>query len=256
MVDTAQASNLSQMLCLGSSGPEVTNFQTLLNGQKIAPPIRPDGRFGKRTHGLVIAFQRKKGLVPDGVVGPKTALALGLRFTGGAPQPYTVSYDRPPLSGLTPPLLVIGDVMRTGFDRYKAMLLAEVPRTGLSEKGIKAVTRDIETLLYPHLMETLDSFLQITRTGLHDAKTEAILLDLDVMFFSRGLLHFIGLLLELARRMKEVGAKVGDFVAVIDKGHELDRVAQIASRIVSGERSVTMTIAEIQMSFRAILGVY
>ncbi|MBX3629952.1 MAG: peptidoglycan-binding protein [Nitrosomonas sp.] len=35
-------------------------------------------KFGPTTHAAVIAFQAENGLVPDGIVGPRTSAALGL----------------------------------------------------------------------------------------------------------------------------------------------------------------------------------
>ena len=41
-----------------------------------------DGIFGKKTYDAVVQFQRKNGLAVDGVVGPKTAAAMGVSLTG------------------------------------------------------------------------------------------------------------------------------------------------------------------------------
>lgn len=41
-----------------------------------------DGVFGSATEAAVKYFQRRNGLVPDGVVGKKTAAALGLSLAG------------------------------------------------------------------------------------------------------------------------------------------------------------------------------
>lgn len=40
-----------------------------------------DGVFGSQTEAAVIYFQRKNGLTPDGIVGKKTAAALGISLT-------------------------------------------------------------------------------------------------------------------------------------------------------------------------------
>lgn len=41
-----------------------------------------DGIFGNDMHGAVIAFQKRKSLAADGIVGPRTATALGGVWTG------------------------------------------------------------------------------------------------------------------------------------------------------------------------------
>ena len=67
----------------GSTGELVTQLQTKLkrwgyyNGAV-------DGIFGAGTEKAVKAFQKKTGLVQDGIVGPKTAAALGLNLSGGS----------------------------------------------------------------------------------------------------------------------------------------------------------------------------
>jgi len=59
----------------GTSGAEVKELQQILTGQGYAVgPI--DGIFGPRTQTAVQAFQRSKGLIPDGIVGPLTWEAL------------------------------------------------------------------------------------------------------------------------------------------------------------------------------------
>lgn len=71
----------------GSSGADVTKVQSLLNRWGYyAGPI--DGYYSGKTFRAVQDFQRKNGLVVDGVVGPRTWAALGLpaaRKTAFAP---------------------------------------------------------------------------------------------------------------------------------------------------------------------------
>jgi len=54
----------------GDKGEAVKDLQTLLG-------IGADGDFGPGTKAAVIAFQRKKGLLADGIVGRGTWAALG-----------------------------------------------------------------------------------------------------------------------------------------------------------------------------------
>jgi LysM repeat protein len=64
------------LLRQGNTGPDVVDLQTRLRNMGFDPgPI--DGIFGPTTHAAVIAFQRSRGLVPDGLVGVLTWTALG-----------------------------------------------------------------------------------------------------------------------------------------------------------------------------------
>lgn len=58
------------VLAKGTKGPDVERLQNLLN--KHGAGINPDSDFGPKTRDAVRAFQRKKGLVVDGIVGPYT----------------------------------------------------------------------------------------------------------------------------------------------------------------------------------------
>ena len=70
-------------------GLEVRKIQLLLNSCLVpCPRLRVDGHFGHRTHRAVVSFQRAKGLAPDGLVGPKTWAALGLK-----PAPIAAKTD-------------------------------------------------------------------------------------------------------------------------------------------------------------------
>jgi peptidoglycan L-alanyl-D-glutamate endopeptidase CwlK len=64
-------------LQLGDKGPEVTALQEKLRERGFNPG-NIDGEFGGGTEAAVLAFQRSEGLLADGVVGPRTAEALGL----------------------------------------------------------------------------------------------------------------------------------------------------------------------------------
>ena len=64
----------SVILKNGSKGQDVSNLQTRL--QKLGYPIQIDGDFGPKTDNVVRLFQRNKGLIADGIVGPKTWAAI------------------------------------------------------------------------------------------------------------------------------------------------------------------------------------
>ena len=56
----------------GSKGDTVKAVQTALGA-------KADGDFGPGTEAAVIAWQRSRGLVPDGIVGPSTLAAMGIK---------------------------------------------------------------------------------------------------------------------------------------------------------------------------------
>lgn len=63
------------LLKKGSSGPDVLTLQTTLK-QLGFDPSGVDGSYGSGTQAAVIAFQKAKGLTPDGICGPNTMAAL------------------------------------------------------------------------------------------------------------------------------------------------------------------------------------
>lgn len=73
---------LADTLRRGSRGTLVTQLQTKLKRWGYYTGA-VDGVFGAGTEKAVKAFQKKVGLTPDGIVGQKTAAALGLNISGG-----------------------------------------------------------------------------------------------------------------------------------------------------------------------------
>jgi hypothetical protein len=59
----------------GMKGWDVAVLQYLLTRHALLR-AKPDGQFGPRTEAAVLRFQRARGLVPDGIVGPATAARL------------------------------------------------------------------------------------------------------------------------------------------------------------------------------------
>ncbi len=65
------------LLKMNVTGAQVTRLQKRL-AELGFPPGEIDGVFGPATEAAVISFQRSKGLVDDGIAGPRTLAALGL----------------------------------------------------------------------------------------------------------------------------------------------------------------------------------
>jgi len=65
------------MLQMGSTGPDVSAVQNMLNLLiQDQPALDVDGIFGDQTQARVMQFQTQSQLSADGVVGPLTAQAL------------------------------------------------------------------------------------------------------------------------------------------------------------------------------------
>ncbi|GAB4240825.1 MAG: hypothetical protein Kow00121_67150 [Elainellaceae cyanobacterium] len=58
----------------GDTGNDVMELQKLLSQQGPDTPV--DGNFDSTTLAAVISFQQRKGLLVDGIVGPKTWAVL------------------------------------------------------------------------------------------------------------------------------------------------------------------------------------
>jgi len=71
-----QAFAAGTLLRQGSRGSEVTKLQQELKNQGFFHHWTVTNYFGSITRNSVITFQKNRGLVPDGIVGPKTNAAL------------------------------------------------------------------------------------------------------------------------------------------------------------------------------------
>ncbi len=86
-------------LVAGATGTKVKELQQRLK-QKGFDPGSIDGTFGPGTKTAVIAFQKAKGLQADGVAGPKTLAALGIKPL--EPRQSTSTASSPSLSSQSP----------------------------------------------------------------------------------------------------------------------------------------------------------
>lgn len=99
----------------GESIPFVAGIQTLLALEGFPPVAKDvigkrggiDGYYGKRTKAAVVAYQRNRGLKPDGIVGPKTWADL-----------QTISVGRTPVLSAPIKVLEINDSVHVTVTLY------------------------------------------------------------------------------------------------------------------------------------------
>src|SRR4051794_7154243 len=76
LMATVSTAAASKSLSLGSTGSAVKKLQRKLHVQPVS------GYFGQETQRAVKRFQRRRGLKADGIAGPATLRALGVRASG------------------------------------------------------------------------------------------------------------------------------------------------------------------------------
>jgi hypothetical protein len=125
---------MAGLLSFGVTGSDVAQLQTLLNMIKpaLGAPLVVDGIFGTKTLGAVKSFQKSAGLVPDGIVGPKTNLAL-VNATPG-PAPEFVGFTQDQIDTIQADVARAKDFLNTTID-----MLALVPFLKKDPPDIKAI---------------------------------------------------------------------------------------------------------------------
>ena len=128
-------------LQIGSRGPAVAAIQNKLNTMlSPSPRLVADGAFGPKTSQAVKLFQQRRGLSADGVVGAKTAAALGVPNPGqgggggggfaAPPPPPGPPGAQPPTANGPPGFLdlsvfnVVGEAAVGGVQKIAASLLS------------------------------------------------------------------------------------------------------------------------------------
>jgi putative chitinase len=102
-ISSLQPTSTPSVLRLESRGPEVVQLQQKLMEAGFNPGAT-DGVFGPRTETAVKAFQRSRGLVADGIVGPRTWRALGVHVEAPGEAPLQMGLTRELLQKIMPKL--------------------------------------------------------------------------------------------------------------------------------------------------------
>jgi hypothetical protein len=150
-----------KLLRQGSRGPRVELLQRLLNLEKRTSTCAEDGIFGPMTREAVEDFQSRRPLKQDGIVGPRTWQALGLRHeiehhVTLKPQPTNASCWSAAASMLLGPMSVgVGGATRN-------------PGGGLPSGGgtnIEAFARSHGLTMHYPMNRPVEAFASLLRRG-------------------------------------------------------------------------------------------
>ena len=131
----------------GSSGPDVLTLQKTLK-QLGFDPRGVNGVFGAGTEAAVIAFQKAKGLTPDGIVGPGTMAALqaGAAVAGtnvSAATAAATASVAPTTTGADEPVVTVNQVAKmfpgvpvTNIQTNLPFVLQALDAVGLGDKNM------------------------------------------------------------------------------------------------------------------------
>lgn len=233
---------LSAPLALGSHGEEVKELQRLLNEDQAGSAMSVDGRFGKATHKALVEFQRRNGLKPDGVVGPATAKFLGWGYYPGRVMPYVISFEEAPRPPTTPPLKVLVETILAGIKPvYKATRYAMFS-TPMSDGDPRHNLKQIEFL--DHAWSKLDDELNALIENVPDGTMAVTTMRTSLQTYVRWSSDFVN-----ALQWHSNGGYLWRLPELIQKV-PIDAIVGAADRILRGDQSITMVLAQLQIAFQ------
>ena len=233
---------LSGPLHLGSSGEDVRELQRLLNEDQASPMLKADGRFGKSTHRALVEFQRRKGLKPDGVVGPATAKLLGWGYHPGRVLPYVIAFEEPPRPAMTPPLKLLVDAVLIGLKPVHKATRDAMFATPTVSNDARINLKQIGFLdqQWGRMGDALNAVVEEVPDGAMAAAT-----------MRRSLETYVEWTSDFAKTL-QWHARGGYMWRLPDLIHRIpvDVIVGTADRVLRGEQTITMALAQLQMAFQ------
>lgn len=238
------ALTLTCTLSLGSKGNEVQALQQLLNGAHLGHSLSTDGKFGRKTHAALLAFQRKNGLKPDGVVGPKTAKALGWHYNGRNSRPYLLMGQARNIVADTPPMMVLKTVIQNGMEHYKARFAEAMRKCGAPQDKINNALGALDDPAYSGFLSRLDSAMGQSIDS--DRAMSSALMDLESAFLRFGVTTG-----EIGQYLKKNGGNTAAIGALMER-LDVKQISFAVASMLRGDTSVPITIAKLQLAFRVL----
>ena len=235
---------LTSPLCLGNHGSEVKALQNALNEARLGPVIQIDGRFGKATHKALVAYQRSKGVKPDGVVGPKTAELLGFGYRPGRNLPYVISFEEPMRPAMTPPLRVLIDQILIGMKPIEETVIYSI---------IETPTVSLDPMINLRQREFMWDYWRRLEQSLEALATDIPEGTLAVATLRAALQRFVDNAIFTVETMQSHASAgyLWRFPDVLRKV-PVDSIAAVVDRVLRGELNMTMAMAQLRITFETV----
>jgi Putative peptidoglycan binding domain len=227
-------------LCLGSNGDDVVLLQALLMAASGgAARLKVDGKFGVRTYRAVVWFQRQRKLWVDGIVGPKTAAALGVNYRKRLPRRPVVPGAA--ISRLPTAQQIIADALLAPMAEFVKAINAEILKSGADEERTKKAVNAMEEIILDGFQRSLKRFAEYPLMT-----SSAMDIHLSILELQNETLEYV------ASYLKKYGGKVG---AIVDRVNKLDSAAieRIVQYMLDGKEDADAAAWDIGQVMRRAL---
>ena len=229
-------------LRLGSKGEDVELVQVLVIAAfGGAARLDVDGKFDIRTHRCVMKFQRARKLWVDGIVGPKTAAALGLKYRTEPPrQPVVPGTDVPSVHMPTAQQIVAEALLQPVTD-FVELIDDEIRKSGASATDTKKAIEAMNDIILDGFRNRLKRWAEMPLR--EDSPTT---IQMDILDMQVNTLQFV------ATFLKDHGGKV---VALVDRVNKLDghAIGRIVQLILDGKENANAAAWDIGQVMRRAL---
>jgi len=229
-------------LRLGSKGEDVELLQVLLMAASGgAARLDVDGAFDIRTHRAVLWFQRQRKLWVDGIVGPRTTAALGLKYKTQPPRQPVVPGTEVPSVHMPTAQQIVADALLQPVVDFVQLIDGEIGKSGAGEEDKKKAIEAMNDII-------LDSFRGKLKRWVETPVRESAALDISmyILELQVNTLQFV------ATYLKKHGGKVA---AIVDRVNRLDAgaIERIFRLLLDGKQNANEAAWDIGQVMRRAL---
>ena len=223
-------------LAVGSRGQDVRLLQEMLNQTGCSPKLQPDGAFGIKTDTAVRAFQRSKKLKVDGIVGPLTTAALGLKYEA---RPFAPPMPTPGPSRPNSPLVIptlpgkpdqsaISQLVEAIIQGFSAIQNGVIQTVLAISELPSAVLNEIRSRLSGPFQAAIQALRSCVSSAVASATGAANIITATLRASVRGIIAILG----------DVAGLIGRLPDILGLTGVVDKIKAIISRVQTAVNSV------------------